>query len=107
MLSITSGKLLFTSNPSYFASRNFINLFESTLLRLEYILIVESWKLWYNPIKESQRAKAAYPPPLEGLTLQSSERRAMLMVTYADLFQFCILLVALVGLCYTVFKGKK
>ncbi len=107
MLSITSRKPLYTSNPSYFASRIFINFFESTLQRLEYILIVESWKLWYNPIKESQRAKAAYPPPLEGLTLQSSERRAMLMVTYADLFQFCILLVALVGLCYTVFKGKK
>lgn len=29
------------------------------------------------------------------------------MVTYADLFQFCIFVVALVGLCYTVFKGKK
>ncbi len=29
------------------------------------------------------------------------------MVTYADLFQFCILLVSLVGLCYMVFKGKK
>ena len=59
------------------------------------------------PNKESQRAKAAYPPPLEGLTLQSSERRAMLRVTYDDFFKFCILLVALVGLCYTVFKGRK
>lgn len=29
------------------------------------------------------------------------------MVTYADLFQFCILMVALVGLCYTIFRGKK
>ena len=29
------------------------------------------------------------------------------MVTYADLFQFCIFIVALVGLCYTVFKGGK
>ena len=54
MLSITSRKPLYTSNPSYFASRIFINFFESTLQRLEYILIVESWKLWYNPIKESQ-----------------------------------------------------
>ena len=42
-----------------------------------------------------------------GLPSDHLERRAMLMVTYADLFQFCILLVALVGLCYTVFKGKK
>ena len=29
------------------------------------------------------------------------------MITYADLFQFCIFVVALVGLCYTIFKGKK
>lgn len=29
------------------------------------------------------------------------------MVTYADLIQFCILLVALVSLCYQIFKGKK
>ncbi|MCM1136166.1 MAG: putative holin-like toxin [Clostridium sp.] len=29
------------------------------------------------------------------------------MVTYADLFQFCIFIVTLIGLCYTVFKGRK
>ena len=29
------------------------------------------------------------------------------MITYADLYQFCILMVTLVGLCYAVFKGKK
>lgn len=29
------------------------------------------------------------------------------MVTYADLIQFCILFVALVGLCYTIFKDKR
>ncbi len=29
------------------------------------------------------------------------------MVTYSDLIQFCILVVTLVGLCYTIFKGKK
>ncbi len=28
-------------------------------------------------------------------------------VTYSDLFQFCIFVVALVGLCYTIFKGKR
>ncbi len=48
-----------------------------------------------------------------GATLQIScplgtkERRAKQMVTYAELFQFCIFIVALVGLCYTVFKGRK
>ena len=29
------------------------------------------------------------------------------MVTYTDLFQFCILIVTIVGLCYTIFDGKK
>lgn len=29
------------------------------------------------------------------------------MVTYSDLIQTGILIVALVGLCYTIFKGKK
>ncbi len=28
------------------------------------------------------------------------------MITYADLFQFCIFIVALVGLCYQIFRGK-
>ncbi len=27
-------------------------------------------------------------------------------VTYSDLFQFCMFVIALIGLCYTVFKGK-
>lgn len=30
-----------------------------------------------------------------------------MVVTYTDLFQFCIFIVALVGLCYTIFKGKR
>lgn len=29
------------------------------------------------------------------------------MVTYSDMIQFCILLVTLVGLCYTIFKARK
>ena len=28
-------------------------------------------------------------------------------VTYADLFQFCIFVVALIGLCFKVFKDRK
>ena len=40
-------------------------------------------------------------------TLQTKERRALPMVTYSDLIQFCIFIVALVGLCYTIFKGKR
>ena len=29
------------------------------------------------------------------------------MVTYSDLIQFCIFVVALVSLCYEIFKGKR
>lgn len=29
------------------------------------------------------------------------------MVTYSDLFEFTIVLITLVGLCYQIFKGKK
>ena len=44
----------------------------------------------------------------EGLTLQTKERRALPMyVTYSDLIQIGIFIVALVGLCYTIFKGKR
>lgn len=54
------------------------------------------------------RAKAAYPLFSEGLTLQTKERRALPMyVTYSDLIQIGIFICALVGLCYTIFKGKR
>ena len=29
------------------------------------------------------------------------------MVTYSDMIQFCIFIVALVSLCYEIFKGKR
>ncbi|MFW5668887.1 putative holin-like toxin [Acetivibrio ethanolgignens] len=29
------------------------------------------------------------------------------MITYSDLIQFCIFIVALAGLCYQVFKDKE
>lgn len=29
-----------------------------------------------------------------------------MMVTYSDMIQFCIFIVALVGLCYEIFRGK-
>ena len=44
----------------------------------------------------------------EGLTLQTKkERRALPMyVTYADLIQLLIFIVALVGLVYEIFRDK-
>ena len=57
---------------------------------------------------KSERIKAGLPSILEGLTLQTKERRALPMnVTYSDLIQLMIFIVALVGLCYEIFKGKK
>ena len=52
-------------------------------------------------------SRAAYPLLSEGLTLQTKERRALPMVTYSDLIQFCMFIVALVGLCYKIFKDKR
>jgi hypothetical protein len=49
-----------------------------------------------------------YPPLPEGITLRDRERRAMPMyVTYANLIQIGIFIVALIGLCYAIVKGKE
>ena len=52
--------------------------------------------------------QGGYPPSPEGITLRTKERRAMPMyVTYADLIQIGIFIVALIGLCYAIAKGKE
>ena len=58
---------------------------------------------------KSEHIKGGLPSISEGLTLQTKEeRRAMLMyVTYSDLIQIGILLVALASLIYEIFKGRK
>ena len=52
-----------------------------------------------------------FTPPVQfgGNERPPDERKEGLpmYVTYADLFQFCIFICALVGLCYTIFRGKK
>ena len=59
-------------------------------------------------VYESHRAKAAALFNQEGMFLRTKERRAMSMyVTYADLIQLLIFIVALVGLIYEISKGKK
>lgn len=43
-----------------------------------------------------------------GFPLRTKERRAMpIYVTYSDLIQIGIFIVALVGLCYTIFGKRK
>lgn len=73
-------------------------------------IIAHSEKMCYTLRMGNQRAKRRLTLLLsEGLTLQTKEeRRAMLMyVTYSDLIQIGIFVIALVGLIYEIFKGKK
>ena len=58
---------------------------------------------------KSEHIKGGLPSISEGLTLQTKEeRRAMPMyVTYSDLIQIGILVVALASLIYEIFKGRK
>ena len=67
----------------------------------------------YNQVHGKPESQGGLPSIFGGTTLQIScpagmkERRALPMyVTYSDLIQIGIFIVALVGLCYTVFKGK-
>ncbi len=53
------------------------------------------------------QSEAAYPSLLEGSYPLDGRKEGMPMVTYSDLIQFSILMVALVGLCYQIFKGKR
>ena len=58
---------------------------------------------------QGNQSRAAYPLIFsEGRTLQTKERRAMPMnVTYSDLIQLLIFIVALIGLCYQIFREKR
>ncbi len=53
------------------------------------------------------QSEAAYPLLSEGAYPSDERKEGMSMVTYSDLIQFSILMVALVGLCYQIFKGKR
>ncbi len=60
----------------------------------------------------NHRAKGGFTPPVISEGFKSppdhKERRAVTMyVTYQDLIQIGIFIVALVGLFYTIFKGKR
>jgi len=59
-------------------------------------------------IWETRAHKGGLPSVLNGGANPPDERRAMPMyITYSDAIQIGIFIVALVGLCYTIFKGKK
>ncbi len=53
-----------------------------------------------------QRAPGGLPSFWRGYP-PDERKEGLPMVTYSDLFLFCTLMVSLVGLCYTIFTGKK
>ena len=46
-------------------------------------------------------------PSIGGANPPDERKEGDTMVTYSDLIQFSIFIVALVGLCYEIFKGKR
>ncbi len=54
------------------------------------------------------REPGGLPSLLEGHTLQMTERRELPMyVTYSDLIQIGMFIVALVSLCYKIFMDRR
>ena len=72
------------------------------------LYIVVSPKICYNLIHgKPEHIKAAYPPFFGGANPPDERKEGVPMITYSDLVQFSIFIVALVSLCYQIFRGKK
>ncbi len=65
----------------------------------------------YTPSMGNHRAKGGFIPPVfpEGSSSPPDERKGgdAMYVTYQDLIQIGILIVALANLIYQIYKGKK
>lgn len=61
------------------------------------------------PIRETEKPKAALQVALQISCSMDYERKEgdTMMITYSDFVQTGIFIVALVNLCYQIFKGKK
>ena len=54
------------------------------------------------------QSRAAYPLFIGGANPPDERKEGLpMMITYADFVQTGIFIVALVGLCYQIFKGKR
>lgn len=62
-------------------------------------------RICYN-LGMGNQSRAAYPLLRRG-DPPDERKEGDAMVTYSDMIQFCIFIVALVGLCYEIFKGKR
>ena len=73
-----------------------------------HLCVVFSPLRCYNLNTGKPKPMAAALHYAEGFALQFFRKEGMLMyVTYTDLFQFCILVIALIGLFHEIFKGKR
>ena len=61
----------------------------------------------YRQGNQSQAATLCYGGIKKHPPDERKEKEGDTMVTYSDLIQFSIFIVALVGLCYEIFKGKR
>ena len=62
----------------------------------------------YNPSQGKSESKGGLPSIFFGGANPPDVRKEGLpMITYSEFIQSGIFIVALIGLCYTVFKGKK
>ena len=53
------------------------------------------------------REPGGLPSDVGGANPPDERKEGLPMVTYSDLIQFCIFIVALVSLCYMIFKDKR
>ena len=53
------------------------------------------------------QSRAAYPLFIGGANPPDERKEGLPMITYSDFIQTGIFIVALVGLCYQIFKGKR
>lgn len=77
---------------------------------IEYIRIkkLQNRKMCATLLMWETIEPGGYPLFRRDITLQTKERRALLMmITYADFVQTGIFIVALIGLCYTIFREKR
>lgn len=52
------------------------------------------------------REPGGLPSFIGGANPPDERKEGLPMITYSDLIQFCIFIVALVGLCYKIFKDR-
>jgi hypothetical protein len=63
--------------------------------------------MYYTLVHGKPESKGGLPSIFGGANPPDERKEGEQMITYSDLIQTGIFIVALVGLCYTIFRGKK